>query len=107
MRQSTLQITEATFEDSLVDPFNQATDELSFLSIDNSKIVNFDNKAGLRSTGILHFCQIDVQKQFIKRNSLDIWDLVADVGGFHDGLLLLVGLAMYPFSTCLYQQDVI
>mmetsp|Transcript_25843 Transcript_25843/g.34559 ORF Transcript_25843/g.34559 Transcript_25843/m.34559 type:complete len:213 (+) Transcript_25843:929-1567(+) len=42
-----------------------------------------------------------------KRVRYTYWDVLGDVGGFHDGLLLLLGLVMGPASANHFQNDLV
>ena len=36
-----------------------------------------------------------------------MWDLLSDVGGFHDGLVLLIAFAMTSFAQYSFEKDYI
>ena len=42
-----------------------------------------------------------------KRISYSFWQALGDIGGFHDGLCLLVAIVMRPFSANNFQKDVL
>jgi len=42
-----------------------------------------------------------------KRVRQSYWDVLSDVGGFHDGICLLIGLIMGPASASHFQSDLV
>ena len=52
-----------------------------------------------------HSLKIDTKRQAISRSRYDFWQLLADLGGFRDGLMMLVGLFVKPLSAISFMQD--
>ena len=101
-RASIITMHDVTFEDSLIDPFRLPTDHFEHLRITSSQTdIQIDTKAA-RNTEYWHLCRIDTQKQIIKRNRLDLWEVLSDIGGFHDGLFILTSILLNPFSACFF-----
>ena len=42
-----------------------------------------------------------------KRTRYSVWDLLGDVGGLHDGLVILLSILIVPFSTFSFSNDFI
>jgi len=53
----------------------------------------------------LHDFSLDTKKQVQQRVRYSLWQALGDVGGFHDGLSLLVGILMSPLATLLFKRD--
>ena len=45
--------------------------------------------------------------QVMQRVRYNFWQALADVGGFHDGLKLLVSLFIAPVSSILFENDLL
>ena len=43
--------------------------------------------------------------QIEKRIRYNFWTALGDIGGFHDGLFLLLSIFMGPFSAKLFKND--
>ena len=43
--------------------------------------------------------------QIESRTRYNIWDLLADVGGFYDGLFLVIGILYAPFGLIAFKAD--
>ena len=49
----------------------------------------------------------DVDKQVNIRVRYSLWDALGDVGGFHDGLALIVRLVVSPLAANFFQYDLV
>ena len=92
-RESTLQIHYTDLQDSIIDPFDAQTDERSGLAVEQT--ATFKGESFL----LTHRIYPDVNKQVNIRVRYSFWDALSDVGGFHDGLCLLVRLFMGPLAA--------
>lgn len=93
-RFSNLRINEVTLEDSLHDPFEEATDEIEYLEANSASLSELQGK---KYRSIYHAFNIDVDKQIFKRQRYSFWHLLADAGGLHDGLSVIACLMLNPF----------
>ena len=101
-RFTTLQITEVTFEDSLLDVFREATDEIEYLSITDSEIASNIQVDKIRNSRFSHICRINTDKLKMIRTKFNVWDAIGFIGGTHDGIYLIVGILLRPISACLF-----
>ena len=100
-RATNIRLTETEFFDSLFDPFNMPSDEKKFMRFsETSKVV-----APATEAQFWHSLKIDTKRQCISRSRYDFWQLLADLGGFYDGLMILVGLFVSPLSAISFMQD--
>ena len=51
--------------------------------------------------------QLDTHIAIMQRVRYNVWDLLGDVGGFNDGLLLLCSIFMSTYSAFAFTIDVI
>jgi len=49
--------------------------------------------------------QLSPDVKIMTRTRYSFWDALGDVGGFHDGLVLLVRFFMAPYSAALFFAD--
>ena len=59
----------------------------------------------LKRTVILNQLRLDIEKQMVKRSRLDFLQLIEKVGGFHDGLVLLIGALLVPLAANYFHRD--
>ena len=87
--------------DSIWDPFNPVTDEKEFLSVDSWTFMKVPDKLGTFS----FLFSIAGTKNHSQRTRYSFWMALGDIGGFHDGMNLLVGILMGPLSAALFFQS--
>ena len=42
-----------------------------------------------------------------ERRRYNLWELLGDVGGFHDGLVLLINLFLAPYAAGMFKQSLV
>ena len=50
---------------------------------------------------------LDVDYMELKRVRYNFWDALGDIGGFHDGIILLIRILMGPFAAHSFIMDLI
>ena len=82
--------------DSLINPFDTLTDELSFMNLESTTIklpaypsIAFNFKI---SENILKY----------QRNRYSFWKALGDIGGFNDGMCLVIKIFMTPISASFF-----
>ena len=50
---------------------------------------------------------IDSDKNVIKRKSQNISDVITKVGGFYEGLVVILGVLLAPFSAHFFVSDLV
>ena len=105
-RTSNMRLYEANFDDSLIDPLNTATDTREYLRLVETQAYN-QKTLRLRDSAVWHKAYIDTDKQILKRTRYDCWMLLSDIGGFHDGLFLLIHLMINPLAYLYFLFDFI
>ena len=90
--------------DSILNPFTQFSDENNFLSVSKTY---WDIDAFRTVDKIFAIISFDIDKkvQIMSRQRLSFWQALGDVGGFHDGLILLIKLFMVPLSASFFNFD--
>ena len=78
----TLSNTEISMLDSVYDPFATPTDEQSFLNVEKTE------KLDANFTAIF---SLDGKNLIQQRVRYGIWQALSDIGGFYDGLGLIIG----------------
>lgn len=68
-----------------------------------TKTNSYNGRAG----EMKHTFHIDNSVQVEKRIRYNFWMALGDVGGFHDGLSLLVYLLMAPFAAIFFENDLL
>ena len=101
-RWSNLQLFEAKFYDDIYSPFEETTDDREYIKVVKSRADTFD-----RDFGYEHFFQIDPLMRDMSRVRLSFWQALGDVGGFHDGLILLVTGLIRPLAAARFQNDLL
>ena len=104
-RVSTVQMQAVTLEDSLWDPFKQPTEELEYLRLIESERLPAEEVYSIRYSSSWHHIRLDNREQLVVRTRLDFWEVIAKIGGYHDGLVLLGGLLLFPLSASYFHRD--
>ena len=98
----TMTINDVKFNDALFDPFNATTDGLQFLDFKKSQMVYYGkNNLQLFEIELM----LDSSVRHLTRTRYSLWAALADIGGFFDGLGLLVRIFMGPLSAILFIND--
>ena len=69
----------------------------------NSEITTFENYG----SGYQHIFAVDNNTQVIKRIRYNFWMALGDIGGFYDGLKLLLSFFMAPIAALFYENDLL
>ena len=85
-RRTKLLINDVTLRDSIKDPFEDPTDELSFLQANNYDLTHYSEEG----TTYWHAFVIDDTLFEQSRSRYSLWHLLADAGGLYDGLSIIV-----------------
>ena len=94
---------ELTMSDSTVDPLMMPTDEKDFLQSSGTSVENSSDPI----TSYYHDFKIDNEIQVLGRKRYNFWNALENVGGFHDGLCLLVSLVMAPIAATCFENDLV
>ena len=92
------------FEDTIYSPFGLRSDVIQYLAIDS---VELDDHEFVWQTGYYRNFLLSVDYQEHKRVRYNFWDALGDVGGFHDGLVLLIRILLGPFAAHRFILDLI
>ena len=82
--------------DSLLDPFSQLTDQKEFLTSSVPEVSGTDLKIFQLSF------TLNNKIRMISRKRYSFWQALGDIGGFHDGLYLLINITMAPLSASMF-----
>ena len=73
----------------MIDPFKQPTDRIKYLQKTDSQLFIAEGSWGNSKQYLMEF-RIDTNVQILKRVRYSVWAALGDVGGFHDGLRLVM-----------------
>ena len=59
----------------------------------------------LKAGRYMHIYNLDTVKQVNKRVRYNIWQAISDIGGFKDGLTLIVSTFLYSVASTLFVRD--
>lgn len=88
---------EATFLDSILDPFGGVSQIVSFLDVVSSKTNDIGQS--------LHTIDLDNMILIEQRVRYNFWQLLGDVGGFYDGIGLMISSAIGPITFTQFIVD--
>ena len=94
-------------QDSIWDPLESPTDEHDYIQVSETVPRVFKLPKDMVGTSFEHMFIIDNNVQVEKRIRYNFWTALADVGGFHDGLVLILGLFMSPFAAMMFENDLV
>ena len=97
---------QTTYEDSIYDPFEGVSRLFQYLSVEPAGSITIPSIEE-ESVKYRHTFVLDVDYQEQKRKRYNLWDALGDIGGFHDGLLLLIRLVIAPLAARNYFFDLI
>ena len=106
--ESDLLLHEASFSDELIDPFGQSQNTQHYISSSfrestSTDLASYDKKISKHALFILDLkVRLDGYLQIESRVRYSYWDLLADVGGFNDGCLLLCSIFMSFYSSLVF-----
>ena len=88
--------------DSLWDPFEPETEEFEFLTVNNNyRIAEQAEKLLFK----LYF-EIEPEVQMMSRKRYNFWELLSDVGGFFEGVKLLLSFFLTTISAIYFKLDI-
>ena len=96
---------EALFFDSLLNPFGEVTDSFTFLIAEAADEDNL-NYSKPDAYFTLDFMLAD-ESIIENRKRMNFWEILAEVGGFQDGVTILVQIIMVPFSSRIFAQALV
>ena len=91
-----------TMLDSVYDPFERASDEVSYFSVDSFELDKDTSFLPLSYTMNINLSQ---ENHVMQRKRYSAWDALGDIGGFHDGLVLIFASFMGIFNAVFYASD--
>ena len=91
-------------QDSVIDPFETLTEELDFFTLKMDQTYSEEYQSGY-VIYILLSLKIQRDAVVMSRKRYSLWDALGDIGGFHDGLVLVVGTFMTGISAFFYESD--
>ena len=101
-----LVIHDVEFTDELINPITPAENAYSFISIDSfSSLKNEAGPDGKESYIIEINVYLTGDLHVESRTRYNFWDLLGDVGGFHDGLLLVASLFMGLVARIAFEKE--
>ena len=74
-------------------------------SYTNSRKYDKDPRSPLEPLLMTHVIRLDTVKQVQKRVRYTLWDAIADIGGFSDGLFALIGWILRSVASALFYVD--
>ena len=98
---------ETVFEDSIIDPFESQTHEINYVQINEAQSKFQDDEQSEILMDYIHYFVLDVDFIEEKRVRYSLWNVLGDVGGFHDGLVLLIRILIAPFAAYNFFFDLI
>lgn len=103
IRSIQLTINDVQMQDALIDPFKSGMEQISFLTFKDNKLdeVIFSH---------IDFYEIkfliDPSVRTVTRTRYNFWKALGDIGGFHDGLKLLVTSLLSPLGHLIFYFDI-
>ena len=89
-----------TIADEVFNPFSQQTDSLDFYQVHDS-LVSTD------STDYEHVFELDNKMQVSSRVRYSLWQALGDIGGFHDGLFMVVRFLIAPIAATFFHKEIL
>ena len=99
-RTTSLRMNQLTIADEVFNPFSQQTDSLDFYQVHNS-LVSTD------STDYEHVFELDNKMKVSSRVRYSLWQALGDIGGFHDGLFMVVRFLLAPIAATFFHKDLL
>ena len=94
---------QASFDDDLFDPLSHGEKLHEYLSFDPEKLI-FET-FGSKSLKFEIIFGLNGWLKIASRTRYNYWNLLGDVGGFHDGLILMSSLFMTAYASLAFQKD--
>ena len=92
------------FNDELVNPLASSDDASLFISADSQQSFDFNDGHG-RELSIQIKAFLSGELHVEQRTRYNFWDLLGDVGGFHDGLILLAEIFLGFAAQLAFESD--
>ena len=102
VRSTILRKYELELDDSLINPFGGATHSQKYIQKIGSETTSFDLFKPYQYNFV-----VDNNTQVVKRIRYNVWMALGDIGGFYDGLRLVLLLFMGPLSAFFFQKDLL
>ena len=64
-------------------------------------------KSSVHDTAYTVEFRVSNDRKVIQRSRYSFWQALGDIGGFHDGLCLIIGLLLEPLSATLFKKDLV
>jgi len=106
-----LSLHEVELADAIYDPLGFSSEGFQFISATKeSEISTIEGKVAPNSKDLMTM-SIDLNLngylRVDSRTRYNVWDLLGDVGGLHDGLVIFFAIFVVPFSTFSFSNDFI
>ena len=85
--------------DNIVNPFSSLSAEYSYIQVVSTRI-DYQEDIGINIV-------IDNSVQEESRTRYSLWTALGDIGGFHDGLTLLMQVVITPIAATLFENDLL
>ena len=86
--------------DNYLNPFKSATFEAQSSQIKSTSAITLGHRK------YEHKIRLDVVKQINQRIRYTLWDALADIGGFYDGLHIMIGSVLTSVAATLYSNEI-
>ena len=105
-----LQVNEIELHDDRINPFDQLSETINLINV--VKLVEYpitDPQEHFNSAlgGLEIIFELDANVKKFSRKRYSFWEALSDIGGFFDGLKLLIGLFMAPLSGAFFSDDLV
>ena len=95
---------ELEMQESVYNPFNTNVKSHDYLSVAFQLYKNYGNSKGAE---YFHYITLDSNLHVEKRIRYSLWAALSDVGGFHDGLKLVLDLFMAPMAATFFENELL
>ena len=106
-----LALHEVELADDIYDPLGFSVENFQYISGTKQSEITITENPIRRGSGDLMSVKIDLNLNgYLKvesRTRYSVWDLLGDVGGLHDGLVIFCAIFVVPFSTFSFSNDYI
>ena len=95
-----------TVHDSLVNPFDQLTEESDYLMAEKIDL-DFQTKKSAGGINVNISLMLSDEMGMHSRQRYNYWQALGDIGGFHDGLVLVINIIMASYSSGMFEQKLV
>jgi len=97
-------INDLNIKDEILNPFNPGSENHVFLTVDKASNHVNNVKPETGKAFITFLMALSEEMVVMERGRYTVWELLGDIGGFYDGIILTMYIFMAPYTALAFMN---